>query len=591
METETKGYYQKRRDLFSEQKSKNQSRLTMLAYLRLVLFVCFVWLLVLAMRNRLQDSNIWFSLITLGVFLIAVFVADGLKKKISLLQQLIFINENELQIEEGKNSLLDNGAFFSGQQGFTTDLSVFGSHSLFHLLNRTGSVSGKTSLGTLLMHPLLQANEIVTKQAAVRELSTKTEFGQQLLAHTLLLNEGESLAQLKSGIEEGAEMLNSGFWSGMAIVWPVMGAILLFQAVWSDNYRYVLIFGIIGFLILSLVNKKQNLIYQHISKRSYLFGQYAACFQLIAEQSFEHSYLVKQNEQIVVASKAFRNLSKLVGWYDLRLSLLSFLLNPLFLSDLLCARAYLKWQKKYQSQISQWFATLGEMESLHSLAVFHFNHPHFIFPDFSKTDLKIQAKGMGHPLMKSGTAVLNDIFLGDPEQLYLITGSNMSGKSTYLRTLGLNMILAQIGAPVYALQFSCSPFRILTSFHHIDSLEDSTSYFYAELTCLKNIMDAIPGPVPALVLLDEVMRGTNSKDKHDGTALMIQKLLHQKCLVCIATHDTELGILADSYPGAIANYCFESELTDTGLHFDFTKKSGVAQTRNATYLMQQMGIL
>jgi DNA mismatch repair ATPase MutS len=131
----------------------------------------------------------------------------------------------------------------------------------------------------------------------------------------------------------------------------------------------------------------------------------------------------------------------------------------------------------------------------------------------------------------------------------------------------------------------------LSSFHHIDSLEESTSYFYAELKCLQEIIQSLSGPVPALVLLDEVMRGTNSKDKHDGTALLIKKILQFDCLSFIATHDTELGILSESYPGAVENFCFESELTDAGLHFDFTMRKGVAQTKNATYLMQQMGII
>lgn len=591
MDIGTKKYYQQRRDFFSEMKNKYRSRLSLLGILRLVLFVIFVWLLVMAIRNRFQDLSIWISLGLLTGFLLAVLVADHLKKKMRIWEQLLFILENELQIEKGGHSLLDNGASFFGQRGFTNDLSVFGNHSLFHLLNRTGSISGKQSLGTLLMHPLLVQDQIVAKQTAVQELSTKTDFGQALLAHTLLLNEGDSLNQLRSGIDEGSELLNSRFWSVMAIAWPVVGVLLVIQAIWSGNYRILLLFGIFGFLILSLINKKQNPIYRHISKRSYLFGQYAVCFRLIAEQSFTDPFLIKQKEQVEEASRSFRKLARLVDWYDLRLNMLSFFLNPLFLSDLLCARAYLKWQNKYQSQIGKWFASLGEMESLFSLAVFHNNHPHFIFPRFTNTEMIIRAKDMGHPLMKSGTAVLNDIFLGDPEQLYLITGSNMSGKSTYLRTLGLNMLLAQIGAPVYAKEFTCCPLRILTSFHHIDSLEDSTSYFYAELTCLKNIIDALPEPVPALVLLDEVMRGTNSRDKQVGTALLIRKLLQQQCLVCIATHDTELGILADSYPGAIANFCFESELTESGLHFDFTKRKGVAQSRNATYLMQQMGII
>ncbi len=281
----------------------------------------------------------------------------------------------------------------------------------------------------------------------------------------------------------------------------------------------------------------------------------------------------------------------MTGLFDLRLSLLSFFVNGLFLSDLLCARAYLQWTKKHQPHIKNWFDTLGEIELLNSLSTFHYNHSDFVFPTAVNDQLCITATAMGHPLMKEKTAVVNDVSIGEPAKLHLITGSNMSGKSTFLRTLGLNTILAQIGAPVFAKTFLFTPIRLLTSFHHIDSLEESTSYFYAELKCLQEIIQSLPQPVPALVLLDEVMRGTNSKDKHDGTALLIKKLLHYNCLAMIATHDTELGVLADEFPAVIENYCFESDLKDDELSFDFTMRKGVAQTKNATYLMKKMGIL
>lgn len=234
---------------------------------------------------------------------------------------------------------------------------------------------------------------------------------------------------------------------------------------------------------------------------------------------------------------------------------------------------------------------MGEIEMLNSVANFHYNHPSFVFPEIVSDRLVITATGLGHPLMKTDTAVCNDFSIGAPARLHLITGSNMSGKSTFLRTVGLNMVLAQLGAPVFAQSFRCRPVRILTSFHHIDSLEESTSYFYAELKCLQTIIQSLAAPEPALVLLDEVMRGTNSTDKHDGTALLIQKIVQQNCLTLIATHDIELGILATQYPGMVENFCFESEVTETGLHFDFRKRNGIAQSKNATYLMKQMGIV
>jgi DNA mismatch repair ATPase MutS len=291
------------------------------------------------------------------------------------------------------------------------------------------------------------------------------------------------------------------------------------------------------------------------------------------------------------AAGAFRKLSRLIGVFDLRLSLFSFFVNGLFLSDLICALAYLRWNKRYQSTFKDWFDAMGEIEMLNSVANFHYNHPSFVFPEIVSDRLVITATGLGHPLMKTDTAVCNDFSIGAPARLHLITGSNMSGKSTFLRTVGLNMVLAQLGAPVFAQSFRCRPVRILTSFHHIDSLEESTSYFYAELKCLQTIIQSLAAPEPALVLLDEVMRGTNSTDKHDGTALLIQKIVQQNCLTLIATHDIELGILATQYPGMVENFCFESEVTETGLHFDFRKRNGIAQSKNATYLMKQMGIV
>jgi len=408
----------------------------------------------------------------------------------------------------------------------------------------------------------------------------------------LLLEEGEAFSKLQSGIpEENFKVLKSKNWSLLAFCWPIAGVGIIVFCVWQDNYRLMLAFGILGLVLLSFILKKVNLLYDHISKRSYLYTQYARCFQLINEEKFRHPYLIEKQLEITEAGHAFQRLSRLVGLFDLRLSAISFAINGLFLFDLLCARAYMKWNFQYQSSIQKWFDTMGEMELLNSLATFHFNHPGFIFPECTEDRLLIQAKGMGHPLMDEAVAVVNDISIGEPAKLHLITGSNMSGKSTFLRTLGLNIVLAQLGAPVFAQTFVFRPVRVLTSFHHIDSLDESTSYFYAELKCLQGIIASLQEPTPALVLLDEVMRGTNSKDKHDGTALLIKKILNYLCLTLIATHDTELGVLAEGHTGDIENFCFESELSDKGLVFDFTMGKGVAQTKNATYLMQQMGII
>lgn len=560
--------------------------------LRLLFFLGFGWFVYQAFRTRFNGNDLLLSLVPAAGFIAAVLWAGHLRKTRAFLQQLLLINENEIGVMQGKPSVLQNGLATAPGKGFTKDLDIFGHHSLFHMLNRAGSESGISSLGKLLSAPFTDAATIRKYQACVKELAAKENFRQELLAHTLLLKEENTATELIQPLAETAlDLLKSRFWTVLAFVWPLGGLALSIYGLYTGSYQFMLLYGVLGLLLLSLALKKTSALYQHISKRSYLFNQYAACFRMISATAMEQGLLKEKQEEIAAASGAFEKLSRLTGVFDLRLSLFSFFLNGLFMLDLLCARAYLRWNRQYQHRVETWFAAMGEIELLNSLATFHHNHPGFGFPEMATNGLHIQARGMGHPLMQESKAVLNDMAIGEGARLHLITGSNMSGKSTFLRSLGLNCILAQIGAPVFANAFSISPVRFLSSFHHIDSLEESTSYFYAELKCLQEIVQSLPGNIPALVLLDEVMRGTNSKDKHDGTAMLIKKIISQECLCLIATHDTELGILSETYPGVVENFCFESELTNEGLHFDFTMRKGVAQTKNATYLMQQMGII
>lgn len=593
MPEKIKSVYAERAGAYRMRMQKNVKQLSLLSVARLILFAGFAWLLVVTFRNGYHGYYLISSLVCLIFFFICVYRTAIVRKENKFLQQLLLINENEINLFHGKPSSLSNGSVYALSKGFTVDLNVFGSHSLYHLLNRTGSITGKQQLARRLSDPFMEPAPIVNYQECVHELSGHIEFRQTLLAHALLLEEEEALPQLQTGISDGSfEILQKGVWRWLSLCWPVAGIIITLYSIWRNHYAPMLAFMILGLLLLTLILKKINLLYYHISKRSYLYSQYAKCFRLINAEKFSHPYLLQKQEAIKHAERAFHKLSKLTGLFDLRLSMFSLFINGLFLFDLICAKAYIQWNRQYQAHSKNWFDTLGEMEVLNSLATFHYNHPSFIFPQPADEQLFIKAVSLGHPLMNTEAAVLNDLSIGNPEKLHLITGSNMSGKSTFLRTVGLNMILAQSGAPVFASTFFFRPVRLLTSFHHIDSLEESTSYFYAELKCLQSIIESLTRPVPALVLLDEVMRGTNSKDKHDGTALLIKKIItYQHCLALIASHDIELGALAEADPGAIGNFCFETDLSENGLTFDFIMRKGVAQTKNATYLMQQMGII
>jgi hypothetical protein len=568
------------------------SRLFLMSMLRLVFFAAFVGFTIAAFRTG-WDGKTVYTVICLLLFILFVVWSMQLQQRKKSVQKLLLINENELNVHAGKSSVLYDGSDISLMPSFAADLNVFGYNSLFHVVNRTGSLSGKQKLIRHFSSAFTSTADITRYQECTRELASKTDFRQQLLAKCLLIGDESGLDALLEAVqEEKFRVLERPSMRLLSFVWPILGIALTVYAVWSGNISAVMLFLVIGLMISGLLVKKTGALYNHVSRKSYLYTRYAQCFHLISKEIYDHAYLQQKKDTVAEAEQAFKKLSGIVTWFDLRLNLLlSPLVNGLFLGDLLNARRYLRWNRQYQAHVQEWFDTLGEMEVLNSLATFHFNHPDFVFPVPEQTGAGISGTGIGHPLMQRDKAVLNGIAIGEPSKLHLITGSNMSGKSTYLRTIGLNILLAQAGAPVFAEYFRFTPLRLLTSFHHIDSLEEGTSYFHAELKGLQNIIRQLDEPVPALVLLDEVMRGTNSADKHEGTAMLIRKLLDHHCLTLIATHDTDLGLLEQQYKGTIENYCFESELLPDGLHFDFLRRKGVAQSKNATYLMRQMGIV
>ncbi|MDB5211488.1 MAG: MutS domain, partial [Sediminibacterium sp.] len=420
MENDILHTYTQRADQFLGEQKKYTRQLSLTSIIRLVLFLLFAWFIYVAFKVRFEGYNLLFALLCITAFLIVVFIAETIKKKIKFLQQLVLINENEINTRKGIPSFLDNGASFSPSKGFAVDLNVFGHHSLFHLLNRTGSINGKQQLSSHLASPFTDPAAIQNYQACVKELAGKTDFRQNLLAHTLLFREEETLAQLQAGLPAGGfSSLTTKFWRSVSISWPVLGILVIGFCIWRDNYALLLAFTIAGLLLEATILKKINLLYFHISKRSYLYNQYARCFRLISEEKFEHPYLQKKQDEIIHASQAFQRLASLTGVFDLRLSILSFFTNGIFMLDLICSLAYLKWNRQHQPNIKNWFDNLGEIELLNSLAAFHYNHPSFIFPQPVNDQLLIKATGMGHPLMKEELAVVNDVSIGEGSKLHL----------------------------------------------------------------------------------------------------------------------------------------------------------------------------
>jgi len=249
-----------------------------------------------------------------------------------------------------------------------------------------------------------------------------------------------------------------------------------------------------------------------------------------------------------------------------------------------------EWRRKNKEIVPKLFEVSAEVEVLNSLATIHFNYPDWCLPNFSEQHFVFESNELGHPLIPEKERVTNSFEIRNNQLISLVTGSNMAGKSTFLRSVGVNIILAQMGAPVCAKSFNVSPIRLMTSMRISDNLAENTSTFYAELKKLKTIIEAVNNHEKVFVLLDEILRGTNSHDRHKGSAAFITQLIKQHAFAVIATHDLELADLKQQFPSAIENYHFDVQVKGEELFFDYKLKNGICQSLNASLLMKKIGI-
>jgi DNA mismatch repair ATPase MutS len=264
------------------------------------------------------------------------------------------------------------------------------------------------------------------------------------------------------------------------------------------------------------------------------------------------------------------------------------LFNGTFLFNVHVLKSMIAWKKEHAIVLEEWLEVIGEFEMLNSLANFAYNNPEFVYPKLN-TNFEIDFSNLSHPLLNATSRVGNEVQF-QPQSFMILTGSNMSGKSTFLRSLGINMVLSGMGSPVCASQANVHPLPVLVSMRLSDSLSDSESYFFAEIKRLKQIMDELEGN-PAFVLLDEILRGTNSDDKRNGTIEVVKKVIAKKAIGAIATHDIEVCLTTNDYPNTLTNKCFEVEISNNELHFDYKLRDGICQNKSATFLMQKMGVI
>jgi DNA mismatch repair ATPase MutS len=463
----------------------------------------------------------------------------------------------------------------------------------------------------MLKEPLKNPSEITNRQVAITELSQKLNWRQRFEAEGVLIsNKLKPTESLIRWAEESDESyLQPILKLGMRVlpfVTLLMIALYAFQL--SIPWQIPALLVVIQYLLLKIYGKERSQVLSIVYRYEDSLKTYTEMLKHFEKQNYNCSWLKIRQESLrdQTSQRAYqqiRRLSKIADWISNRENAIFLVVNILTLWDYQCMIALEEWKKESGKRLKTWLNVLAEVEALSSLANIRFDYPDWAMPEIlgtpntkvSEQNLThgsasgLSAQKLGHPLLTQ-TRVTNDFEMKLPSGITLITGSNMSGKSTFLRTVGTNLILAYTGSPVCAQRFSCSLMNVWTCMRVSDNLEQSISSFYAEILRIKKIVEAAKTDKPVFFLLDEIFKGTNSHDRHSGAKALIKQLQKDGALGLISTQDLELGELEKESHSQVKNYHFREYYQNQEILFDYKLRSGISTTRNALYLIKMAGI-
>ncbi|WP_310559608.1 MutS-related protein [Flavobacterium sp.] len=566
--------------------------ISLLRLLSIVLFLVFGF-------YHIKESNYLF--LSLSIFFLIAFIVlmrfhTKLLFQIKRLEALISINTNEMDYLENNKLPFENGEeFIDFHHPYGYDLDIFGNHSLFQNYNRTATYIGKKTLAQQCVR-LLPNEEIILNQEAIKELTAKLDWRQEFLA----------LAKISQDTKQAYETILKWSKSNSTPLSKVIIGILILSPVlflgfavayWSTSNSFFLkvlsLIFVFNLGFLGRFMKRIQLEIAHSSNIDKIISHYGLLLQIIEKEDFKAEKLIHLQKQLTYqkdkASVHLQQLASLFSSMDTIQNLITgVLFNGTFLYNLHIFKVLIVWKNQHTVVLEDWLKVIGEFEMLNSLANVSYNNPDFVFPELN-TNYEISFSNLSHPLLSKKSRVGNDIDF-QPQSFMILTGSNMSGKSTFLRSLGINMVLTGMGAAVCATKANAHPMPVLVSMRLADSLSDSESYFFAEIKRLKQIMDELERQ-PAFVLLDEILRGTNSDDKRNGTIEVIKKVITKNAIGGIATHDIEVCLTTNQFPETLINKCFEVEIRNNDLHFDFILRDGICKNKSATFLMKKIGVI
>lgn len=589
-------FYSDRLQSLQQKLKKLQKKKSAFAWARLGAILCIIFIFYLLVPY----GFFWMAIIDallLAAFVRLVYADIRNQARINQTKILIEINEDEIRCLN--NDYLDrpNGAQFADKEHpYTGDLDIFGRASLYQYINRTYTEMGNSRLAQYLSAPA-SIDEISERQKAVKELSANPLWMQDLQLYTRSTPiTFATQHKLEKWMEEPPIFLKWSAWKWLRYLIPAIIITIIFLFIYDVfGYPELIISLFISGIIAFRIDKYAAPIHQQLSKVADELNTLSECIAHIENFETENPFLQKCKnafqENGFSASKDIRKIRKILDRMDLRYNMvLGAPLNILLLWNLQQVLDLEKWKSNHPNKINKWFDALAEMETISSFGIVMANHPNWVFPTITPDYFHIAGDEIGHPLIPENKRVNNFIQIPDRNHIMLVTGSNMAGKSTYLRSVGVNVVLALAGAPVCAKTFSVSHVNLISSMRITDNLEENTSTFYAELKKLKTIIEKVNAGEPVFILLDEILRGTNSLDRHTGSKALIKQLIKRNAVAVIATHDLELAQHQDQYSEHILNYHFDVQVNKEELYFDYRLKTGICTSLNASILMKKIGI-
>lgn len=587
-----------RRETFERELDRSRSTLFMLSMARLFLF--FAGIVVTVVLWGITDLAGLASLILFSLsFGWAIKRYSRLTWKSKLEEKLVEINRDELSALEGDHTSFDSGERYRDPaHDFSHDIDIFGPGSIYRYVNRTSTLLGPDILADCLRSPYEVSSGFKRRREAIGELAGMTEWRQQFQALGKINPVSKVDAdRLRKWLAEEPRFSGRLFYRIIIYLMPAITFLLLILMISGTvHYSLFLLSVILNLFVLTLNLRLINTMHALVSRQYAFLATVHTQLEHVQEMQFKSPILEELRASLsaegIPAVTMIRNLAEVIKAFDSRLNMVAgVMLNALFLWDYHCTFRLERWKQVARPHLSGWFDSLGKIDALSSLANYAFNNPSYCYPELSEGNVYLDATMLGHQLIEESTRVANDFRIERNGLIFMITGANMSGKSTFLRTVAVNLVLAMNGAPVCASRFQFTPARIFTSMRTTDSLSEHESYFLAELRRLKQLKENLEQKIETFFILDEILKGTNSRDKSEGSRMFIEKLLKFGATGIVATHDVSLASLEKKYPSGIRNLCFEITIEGADVLFDYTLRDGVTTRMNAALLMKQQGII